>query len=214
MVEIIALKTVVRRNKTASFTLVELLTVMAIISILAALVISTGWGVYQKSMRSRALNEIQGMTTALDGYKADNGNYPPSDGVLTTATPYTLSDGSVAGGEYQTNSQLLYQALSGQTNFLDTPVNKSYMTFKLIQLGNNSAPVGTSGAGSTYIADPWGKSYGYSTGTPPGGATTNNPYAGAGQFDLWSTGNVTAAQVAAPTTSYLTNAWIGNWLKQ
>jgi prepilin-type N-terminal cleavage/methylation domain-containing protein len=194
-----------QRRRWASFTLIELMTVMIIISILAALIASTGWGVYQKAMRNRSLTEVQGMTTALDAYKADNGAYPPSDGNLTTNTPYSAYDGT--SQNYQTNSQILYQALSGQTNFLDTPVNKSYYSFKLIQLGNNQAPAGTSGSGSTYIIDPWGNSYGYSTGSSAFYANT-----GQGFFDLWSTGGVTVAKLAA--TPSLTNAWIGNWIPQ
>jgi hypothetical protein len=156
--------------------------------------------VWQKAARSRAASEIQAMSTALESYKTDNGIYPPSDGVLITNS-YATYDGSMAN--YQTNSQILYQALSGQTNYQDAPVAgaKAYMSFKVAQLGNNSAAAGTTGSGSTYVRDPWNYSYGYSTATNASGVT---PYNGTGFFDLWSTGGLLVAKVN-------TNAWISNW---
>jgi len=203
---------VVRKDRLASFTLIELLTVMAIILILAALLLMAGSGVMKKAARSRASAEIQAMSAALEGYKADNGYYPPSDGtLLLTNSTYSYSSLDGTGTAYQTNSQILYRALSGQTNFNDVHVlgAKSYMPFKINQLGNYTAAAGTTGSGSTYIKDPWGYSYAYSTGTLSGAATTNYPYNGSGFFDLWSTGGVSAAQASA--TPSLTNAWLNNW---
>jgi prepilin-type N-terminal cleavage/methylation domain-containing protein len=190
------------KKRLNSFTLIELLVVMAIIAILASLILMAFHGVWIKAARSRASAEIQAMSAALESYKADNGIYPPGDGsMLLTNTPYTSLDGTSSA--YQTNSQLLYQALSGQTNFTDTPVpgRKAYMTFKANQVGD---PTGTVTKG-TYVKDPWNYSYGYSTGTPSGAATTNYPYNGSGFFDLWSTGGVLGN---AATNA---NAWVSNW---
>jgi len=199
-----------RKRHWASFSLVEMLVVMTIIAILAALTLAAGSAVWQKAARSRTASEVQAMSTALEGYKTDNGLYPPSDGtVLLTNTPYLSLDGTSSA--YKTNSQILYQALSGQTNYNDTHVAgvKSYMSFKISQLGNYNATAGTTGAGSTYIRDAWNYSYGYSTGTLPGAATTNYPYNGGGFFDLWSTGGLLTAKVTANNS--LTNAWISNF---
>jgi len=195
-----------RKNGLASFTLVEMLVVIAIIAILAAFVLQAGIGVMKKAARNRATNEIAGMGTALEGYKTDNGIYPPSDGTLLLTNTYAANDGTMTA--YQTNSQLLYQALTGQTNYNDIHLsqNRSYMTFKINQLGNYAAAANTTGSGTTYIKDPWGYSYGYSTATNAAGAT---PYTGNNNFDLWSTGGVLKAQVS--TTPSLTNAWIVNW---
>ena len=189
-----------------SFTLVELLVVMAIIAILASLILAAGSALINKSMRSRASAEIQAMSTAAEGYKTDNGIYPQGDGLLLTnsaATPYsdTTYDGSST--EYQTNSTDLYTALSGQNYFGAAPVagTKAYMSFKANQVGNVGGPF-------SYIMDPWTKSYGYSTGST-GTATPSYPYNGNGFFDLWSTGGVTVAQVTAKPA--LTNTWLSNW---
>lgn len=58
------------------FTLVELLVVITIIAILAALVLSTAGGIQDKAARSRAQSEIAALSAALESYKADNGDYP------------------------------------------------------------------------------------------------------------------------------------------
>ena len=199
MLKMTASNVVLRKNRVASFSLVELLTVMAIIAILAALVLGAASGVMEKARRSRATSEIQAMSTALEGYKIDNGIYP-TDGTLLTNT-YAANDGNPIGGLYLTPSKVVYLALSGQTNFTATPTGvKSYMPFKANQVGD---PTGTV-TGGTYVKDPWNYSYAYSTGTGGGGTSTNYPYNGNGFFDLWSTAGLLKTKVN-------TNAWISNW---
>jgi prepilin-type N-terminal cleavage/methylation domain-containing protein len=182
-----------RKNRVASFSLIEILTVIAIIAILAALTLAAGSGAMTKAARSRASAEIQAMSTALESYKTDNGIYPASSNLLTAA--YASIDGS--GAIYQASSQLLYQALSGQTNYTANPTAgvKSYMAFKINQVGDPTGAL----TGGTYVQDPWTYSYGYSTGT-----TASPPYNGSGFFDIWSTGGLLVAKVN-------TNAWISNW---
>ena len=209
MPEMTALSMTLRKNRVASFTLIELLTVMAVISILAAVTMAAFSGAWARAARSRASTEIQAMTTGLDAYKTDNGSYPatnfytsyPMSGTLltnSTAAPYfsTTLDGTSTA--YITNSQVVYQALSGQTNFTDTTLgaNKAYMSFKRNQVGDVT--------GGSYVKDPWGYSYGYSIGTTNNAPTPSYPYNGTGFFDLWSTGGLLSANAN-------TNAWISNW---
>ena len=54
----------------------ELIIVIAIIAILAALILSTAGYVQKKGASSRAETEIAALTVALENYKADNGDYP------------------------------------------------------------------------------------------------------------------------------------------
>ncbi len=191
------------RRRRDSFTLIELLTVILIIVILTGLGLAAFMGATTAAARSRARAEIQAISAALESYKADNGTYP----LVTTFTDtnaYAQNDPSVIPGSYQSSSQLLFQALSGRTNYCDPPTTgqKSYMNFRADQLGNASAPAGTQGSGSTYIADPWGYSYGYST----GGTNTpaQCPLNGIGFFDLWSTAGAVGQQTNV-------NGWVSNW---
>jgi prepilin-type N-terminal cleavage/methylation domain-containing protein len=212
MLKMTALSVVLRKNRRlSSFSLIELLMVIAIIAILAALTLAAASAVMNKGARSRASAEIQAMGTALEGYKTDNGIYPTASGLLTNsaAAPYhsTTLDGTSTA--YQTNSQTLYMALSGKTNFLDLPAAgvKSYMSFKMNQVGNATTAAGTapSASTSTYVKDPWGYSYGYSTGTTNNATTVSYPFNGSGFFDLWSTGGLINGAQAN------TNAWLSNW---
>jgi prepilin-type N-terminal cleavage/methylation domain-containing protein len=193
------------KKRHSSFTLVELLTVIAIIGILVAITLQAASGVMAKAARSRASSEIQAISAALESYKNDNGAYPQAFGLLTNtaASPYTslTIDGSTTA--YQTNSAVIYQALTGMTNFGNTPITgtKTYMAFKSGQLGNFSS----SASSPVYIQDPWGYSYGYSTGTTNGAPTPSYPYTGSGFFDLWSTGGLLAPSATNST------AWLANW---
>jgi len=193
MPEMTSLSRALRKNRLASFTLIELLTVMAIIAILSALVLSAWPGAMNMVARKRAASEIMAMSTALEAYKTDNGIYPQASGLITTS--YAGNDGS--GGLYQASSYILYTSLSGQANYNTVPAAgaKSYMSFKLNQVGNL--------AGNTYVQDPWGYSYGYSTGDAATPQLTP-PYNGTGLFDLWSTGGLLKAKVN-------TSAWLSNW---
>jgi prepilin-type N-terminal cleavage/methylation domain-containing protein len=200
------MRSLTHRFRPTSFTLVELLTVMAIIAILAALTIAAYTGVAKNSMRSRTHTEIEALSAALESYKADNGGYPsPATPSFTTANDYAMNMPSTVGGPYISSSQLLYQSLTGQTNYGDVPPAaasgvKVYFTFKKAQLGNDKT-----GAGAPiYIEDPFGNSYGYFSGVISG-STTNAPNNGAGLFDLWSTGGATT------TGNTSTNTYITDW---
>jgi prepilin-type N-terminal cleavage/methylation domain-containing protein len=193
-----------RHSQPTSFTLIELLTVIAIIAILAAIILWAGEGLLAQGSRSRAKSEIASLAQALELYKTDNGIYAASDSLYGPPSGSYSLDPSVMGGNYQAASQTLYQALSGQTNFTDQPVgNRSYFTFKGTQVGNPSGS-----PSSTYIQDPFGFSYGYSTGGSIS-STNYTPYNGSGQFDLWSTGGTTGATTTNPNP---TNTWITNWM--
>ncbi len=190
-----------RGHGLSSFTLIELLTVIAIIAILAALTLAAAEGVMKSAARARAKSEIQAVSTALESYKTDNGIYPWTNSynppTFASTNQYT---GLASLGLYQASSQALYEALSGKTNFTDlpsTPPNKYYMSFKANQLGNVKG-TGT-GSGSTYVQDPFGYSYGYYA-SPD---TNAPPVNGAGFFDMWSTGGDLTLTNVAP--------WISNW---
>jgi prepilin-type N-terminal cleavage/methylation domain-containing protein len=182
------------------FSLVEILTVITIIAILAGLTLAAFSGVQRSAFRSRAKNEIGALAGALENYKADTGGYPnPTAVIFSSTSVYTTALPNQAAGLYQQSSQLLYQCLTGQTNYGDPPPKlgsgvRTYFAFKSSQLGNNSAAAGA----PIYIKDPFGNSYGYFNGN-----AANLPYNGTNQYDLWST--------AGDTAGANVPGWVTDW---
>ena len=67
------------RNRRRAFTLVEMLLVVTIIGILAALVIPRIAGTSDRARKTAAHADINGgIKSALGAYEVDNGNYPKS----------------------------------------------------------------------------------------------------------------------------------------
>jgi general secretion pathway protein G len=115
------------------FTLIELLVVIAVIAILAALVLNTAGFVQDKGARARAESEIAAMSSALESYKSDNGDYP-----VGTATTNANS-----------GDQLLYTNLSPKTG-------KVYFEFTKGMTNSSQAVVDPygNGYGYQYPGDP------------------------------------------------------------
>jgi general secretion pathway protein G len=121
------------------FTLIELLVVITIIVILAGLSMG-GYGyILRKQADSQAAIQISLLSKALEEYKLDNGQYPPTG---TTNSLYTL---------------LYWNGANAN------PPGKIY----LAELDPNSKGQGwIEGTGAAVkIVDPWGKEYRYNTGS-------------------------------------------------
>ena len=80
-------------KKQSGFTIVELLIVIVIIGILAAITIVAYNGIQQRARDSARTSDIAGVQKALELYRADNGIYPS---VGTDNVGYNLSDLSTA----------------------------------------------------------------------------------------------------------------------
>jgi general secretion pathway protein G len=65
-----------RKGLRSGFTLIEVLVVMIILTILAAVVVPRVIGRTEDARRARAVSDIESFGTALDMFKADNGEYP------------------------------------------------------------------------------------------------------------------------------------------
>jgi general secretion pathway protein G len=66
------------RNRYRAFTLVEMLLVITIIGILAALVVPKMVGRSEQAREAAAHADISSIKTALDAFEVDNGYYPKS----------------------------------------------------------------------------------------------------------------------------------------
>ena len=200
-------------HRDAAFTLIELLTVMAIILLLAGLVLGLASNAQTKAARSRAEGEIQAFSTAINNYQIDNGGYPRStDTDSLNARASTPPDPSGSTSSCAKASLLLYKLISGNyyynANGTLTQYNTSsssgssvtkptvYYQFKNSQLqnSNNTTNDYIDPATVTAVVDPFGFSYGYSTiyvkevenNTASG--TTTLPLDGFNStYDLWST---------------------------
>lgn len=165
------MKTPSHRGHSA-FTLIELLTVISIIAILAsAIVVGMGF-VRERQAREKAKVQMGLISKALEDYKHDNSTYPPT-----------------GNGDGTDNSDELFKALFFDSDKdtkgpSDDPDQKVYIP----ELDPASKQGWTSGVASTTtkITDPWGNEYRYRTETDATGAAnadTQNP-----GFDLWSVG--------------------------
>jgi len=211
----------IRPPRSAAFTLVEMITVIAIIAILAGLVLAINGLVQGKSAKARAEAEVKMLSTACESYKTDNGGYPqdssvPSKTDTLDARTYTTADASL-GGKYSLSSQFLYGQLTGDINNtgLASAMTKNYAPdfWKPSRLGGPK----TNGVstGVWYIMDPYGNSYGYSTiglaaeqtyraalATNPSAARPSTTQGYNPTFDLWSTAGDTLGNTAK---------WAKNW---
>ena len=78
---------VVKKSRCEAFTLVELLAVMAVISMLMGMIV--GVGTFAKSLARRARGQamIEHLNNALSSSKLDRGSFPPTLLDITNALP-------------------------------------------------------------------------------------------------------------------------------
>jgi len=83
------------KRRQAGFTIVELLIVIVVIGILAALVLNTFQGVQARARDAQRRTDINSIATQLEAYHADFGHYP--SGSTTTDTCGQNSGGTYTG---------------------------------------------------------------------------------------------------------------------
>ncbi len=191
-------------HNRSGFTLVELLIVVGVIGVLMGMAMGVQRYAMTRSARGRAEAEIAGLSSAAEGFKADQATYPRSG---ETDALVSIDNGDHSS--FLTANKALYVLLSGDANLNGKPdasegvlnATPSYFEFK-------PALLRISGSNVAYIRDPWdsggeARPYGYSTkraaalqaGADDATAGYNNT------FDLWSTGHLPSNR----------GAWIKNW---
>jgi prepilin-type N-terminal cleavage/methylation domain-containing protein len=83
-------------KSTKAFTLIELLIVVAIIAILAAIAVPNFLEAQTRSKVSRMLADMRSIATALEAYQVDNNKYPPADSWALTEEALRLTTTPIA----------------------------------------------------------------------------------------------------------------------
>lgn len=68
-----------KRHREAGFTLLELVLVMLILGILAARLVPNFVGRSEDAKRSRAISDLEAISSALDAFELDNGFFPSTN---------------------------------------------------------------------------------------------------------------------------------------
>jgi type II secretory pathway pseudopilin PulG len=167
-----------RSKLSSAFTLIETITTLAIIVILAGIVVGVAGFVNNRSNRARAQGELKMLQTACDNYKADTGGYP-QDVAATASTPGVTDIISPkqhfipTSTEYEKSSEYLYKQLTGDKGGAsggnpdgvpddgEPAYLKGYDQNKILMVERDSMTRKIKKVKG--FQDPWGYYYGYST---------------------------------------------------
>ena len=87
-----------KRRTQQGFTIVELLIVIVVIGILAALVLTTYNGIQQKGRNTERVTDLKALQGQLEAYYASNGRYPATTDIgATSATNATFTKANMKG---------------------------------------------------------------------------------------------------------------------
>ena len=93
-------KTLLTRNLRAGFTIVEMLVVITVIAILAA-VVTVGYGSVQENARDQArISDLEQIRLALNLYKQDHGSYPGEEDFTDVVQSFGLDAADMRGVSY------------------------------------------------------------------------------------------------------------------
>jgi prepilin-type N-terminal cleavage/methylation domain-containing protein len=200
-------------RRTHAFTLLELLSVMAILLILSGFAFGMIRGTKQRANLARAKAQLSHLVQALEEYKRHYGDYPQTGASLANSQRVT----GTAGPTQTTAQARLFNALTGvyaASNFT-TRVNGPIfvdVTKLTPEVALNSAtfavPTGTppaKQASSNAFLDPWGNRYlyFYKPATPAGGRP---PMWNAPAFVLYSCGPDGASTILPGPTGVFSGA--------
>ena len=144
------------RDARKAFTLIELLTVIAIIGILAGITFGVISGVQENSRKAQARTELAALAQALESYKRQYGDYPQLGASTNTATPTDTANGSDV-------EKLLFNALMGKLGPTKDPIQgKQFVEASKFTLQSTSLPTaGNTTRVDNAFVDPWGCLYLY-----------------------------------------------------
>ncbi|MRR13505.1 type II secretion system protein, partial [bacterium] len=71
-----------RQRRSPGFTLIEVLVVVAILGILAAIALVNYRNAIERARQRRSMGDMRGLSTAIEAYGGDFGRYPPPSGFI------------------------------------------------------------------------------------------------------------------------------------
>ncbi|HLP02174.1 MAG TPA: prepilin-type N-terminal cleavage/methylation domain-containing protein [Opitutaceae bacterium] len=132
----------VRAQAAAGFTLVELLTVLAILGILAAILVPVVGRAQESARRSKVKTQFAQWAAALEGFRAEYGYYPNFAAGSASPAPAACRINDVPG--------LFFQTLTGRNETggapdlaraaTANPRRIAFVTFSAAELGAGSLP--------------------------------------------------------------------------
>ncbi len=215
-----------RKTPGGGFTLIEMITVMAVIAILTSIVLAVNSFVQRKSSTIRATTEIKAIEAALASYKADNGSVPRKDDITEGGDGLNpVQHVNPASGndkkKYVLACRELYEKLNGDDD-RDGRTDVGKTSYAADFFTPNRMRYESTGSDKKvdYLQDPFGSCFGYSTegsnveekyrkelksnATAP--RPTDSKCFGA-EYDLWSTGGTTRMSTGGPDYG----KWVKTW---
>lgn len=152
-----------------AFTLIELLIVVAIIAILAAIAVPNFLEAQTRSKVSRCVADMRSIITGLESYHIDNNHYPPSHRMLMMTSPVAymtnIPNDIFANKFFYTNPYTLTPTFLWNNREGEVYKNMSGHWGIVESGGPVAATVGSSAAGSAYFAATDGLEYDPTNGT-------------------------------------------------
>ena len=136
-----------RRN--AAFTLIELIVVIAIIALLAAMIIPIAGAVNARKQISVAQTQLKGIELAIEGYKTKLGYYPPDNptGFVTNQLYFELM-GTTNNGVGKTQGPDLWVTMDGSAQIGTTTTPNINAIFGVSGFNNTSTRSHSDDSGS------------------------------------------------------------------
>jgi prepilin-type N-terminal cleavage/methylation domain-containing protein len=209
-----------------AFTLIEMITVIAIIAVLSGMIISLSGLMSTRQNRAKAQGDLTALISACEAYRTDNGGYPQDSATGNSATDSLDPRQHLSPSDtlYQKSSLFLYKQLSGDENAngkIDTTETVRKYASEFFKGSRFDVGYKTTGV-VTYLTDPWGYSYGYSTAglkaeqdyrvalaVDPNAQRDSNLAGYNPTFDIWSTAGSTGPKTGDKDGER--NKWVKNW---
>jgi prepilin-type N-terminal cleavage/methylation domain-containing protein len=158
------------KTPIAAFTLIELLTVIAIIAVLMGLLFPALSGAKEQARRADAGTAVRNIVTACKSYYNDYGKFPPVTAAITgdvnTNGYYAFGDTTAGGAKVSNNSLFdILRAISRGDNDGHKLNNRQQKYFEMVKAKDPKNPRGGFLDGGEFTAnqgalmDPWGGQY-------------------------------------------------------